>query len=301
MCGCHEVGWEIIEFLLKRGIAFSYFVTLTEEKARQQNVSGYKRFDDLAAAYHIPVYYARKYSLQSQEDLEFFEQNRFDLLIQGGWQRLFPEAILNTLSIGAVGGHGSAEFLPKGRGRSPLNWSLIEGQKRFILQYFLMTPNADDGNVFHYEFFDITEWDDIRTLYYKNALVTARVLLQWIPRLLSGNFTSVPQTGEPTYYPKRSPEDGLINWNQNPLQIYNLVRALTRPYPGAFTLLNKEKVYIWKAQPFDFKIDDPAWRIGEIVKVFHTGDFVVKCFGGTLLVTDYTSPSAEIKEGILFE
>ncbi|HXH18124.1 MAG TPA: formyltransferase family protein [Chitinophagales bacterium] len=302
MCGCHEAGWDIIRFLLKNGIKFSYFVTITEEKALQQKVSGYKSFYNLAQEYRIPVYYAKKYSLKSDEDLRFFSENKFDLLVQGGWQRLFPEDILKTLKIGAIGGHGSADFLPMGRGRSPLNWSLIEGQQRIIMQYFLIKPGVDDGDIFHYDFFDINEWDDIQTLYYKISLLTGRVLLQWIPRLLAGNFSTIPQHGKPSYYPKRNPEDGMINWMQSPTQVYNFIRALTRPYPGAFSFINNKKLMIWKGHPFDSKIDDPSWQIGEIVKIFSSGDFVVKCKGGLFIVTDYEmEDKALLKEGLLFD
>ena len=123
MAGCHETGWDLVKILLEHGIEFSYFVTITEEKATDQKVSGYKSFEDLAAIYHIPVYFAKKYSLKDDLDIAFFRDQQFDLLVQGGWQRLFPEIILETLSIGAIGVHGSMDFLPVGRGRSPIHWS----------------------------------------------------------------------------------------------------------------------------------------------------------------------------------
>ncbi|MBK8606779.1 MAG: hypothetical protein IPN82_08085 [Chitinophagaceae bacterium] len=109
-------------------------------------------------------------------------------MIQGGWQRLFPEEILETISIGAIGIHGSSELLPKGRGRSPINWSIIQNKKRFIIQYFLIKAGVDDGDIFYFESFDINEWDTCRTLYYKNSIVTKRVLVKWIPELLKISF-----------------------------------------------------------------------------------------------------------------
>jgi len=288
MCGCHESGWEAVKYLLEKGIKISRFVTITKEKALKAKVSGYKSFSDLAKKYCIPVYYAKKYSLTAKEDIDFFKKEKFDLLIQGGWQRLFPEEVLDTLRVGAVGVHGSSEFLPKGRGRSPINWSLIEGKKRFIIQYFLIKSGVDDGDIFHYEKFDINKWDDCRTLYYKNSITTKRVLLEWIPKLLNEKITIKPQKGEPTYYPKRTAEDGLINWAKPVFDIYNLIRAVTKPYPGAFTFLKGKKITIWKAQPFDTQIDYKDSDDGEIVEVFDDGNFVVNCNSGLLLVTNYT-------------
>ncbi len=285
MCGCLEAGWESVKGLLENGISFAYFVLITKEKAQEQQVAGYKDFADLANQYNIPIYYVEKYSMKSPRDIAFFQEHQFDLLVQGGWQRLFPDEILQTLSIGAIGVHGSSEFLPKGRGRSPINWSLIEGKKRFIMHYFIIKEGVDDGDVFHYEIFDINEWDTCKTIYYKNAIITQQIMLRFIPKLLKGELITYPQLGEPTYYPKRTPEDGRIDWEKTVFEIYNFIRALTKPYPGAFTFVENEKLMIWQAQPFDTKITYPYAEIGQIVEVFANGDFIVNCNSGLLLVT----------------
>jgi methionyl-tRNA formyltransferase len=262
-------------------------------------ISGYKSFEPLAKQYNIPIRYVKKYSLKEESDLRFFKENKFDLLIQGGWQRIIPEEILNTLRVGAIGVHGSADYLPKGRGRSPINWSLIEDKERFILHYFLMKPGADDGDIFHREIFDINKWDDCRTLYYKSSLITKNVIEKWIPKLLAGDFHVTSQEGEPSYYPKRTPEDGLINWNDSIKQIYNLIRGITYPYPGAFSSLNGEKIIIWRAQPFSLFLDSEDYKYGEVIEVFENEDFLVKCGSGLLLVRDYECKNKPVKGMIL--
>ncbi|WP_417559036.1 methionyl-tRNA formyltransferase [Mesoflavibacter zeaxanthinifaciens] len=299
MCGCHEVGFNSVKNLLENGFSLNYIVTITKEKAEQQNVSGYASFDLLALEYGIPIYYVEKYSMKSEADLAFFKRNNFDLLIQGGWQRLFPGEILKTLSVGAIGVHGSAEFLPKGRGRSPINWSLIEGKRRFILHFFLMKSGVDDGDVFHYETFDINDWDTCKTLYYKNSILTKNILLSFIPKLLDNDYTIIPQVGVPTYYKKRTPEDGIIDWTNTVFVIHNFVRALTKPYPGAFSFVNNEKILFWKVQPFDTRITYPNALEGEIVEIFDSTDFIVQCNSGLLLVTEY-SCKISIQVGQIF-
>ena len=149
-----------------------------------------------------------------------------------------------------------------------------------------MTPGIDDGDVITHEIFDINQWDTCQTIYYKISITQKRILEEFIPKLLSNNFKHIPQTGEPSYYEKRTPDDGLIDWSKSVHEIYNFVRALTRPYPGAFTFLNGQRLNIWKSQPFDPKIKYES-KNGQIVEKFSTGDFVVSCKDGLLLITDY--------------
>ena len=285
-CGCSSAGLEVLDFLISKNFEISHIISLNSQQATQYNVSGYASFDEIARKNNIPIYFPKTYSLKDNDDISFFEKNNFDLLLLGGWQRLIPEIILSKLKIGGIGFHGSSEFLPKGRGRSPVNWSLIEGKTQFILHAFLMTPDIDDGDVITHEVFDINQWDTCQTIYYKISIIQKRILAEIIPKLVSNNFKHIPQTGEPSYYEKRTPDDGLIDWSKSVHEIYNFVRALTRPYPGAFTFLNGQRLNIWKSQPFDSKIKYES-KNGQIVEKFSTGDFIVNCKDGLLLITDY--------------
>ena len=286
VCSCTEFGYEIVDFLLANGISISYLVSLSPEQAIQYKVSGYKSFEPLSKKYNIPIYYPELYSMK-ESDFDFFEKEKFDLLLVCGWQRLIPEKILGTVKICGIGSHGSSELLPKGRGRSPVNWSIIEGKKQFILQLFILTPGVDDGDIVYHETFDINEWDTCKTIYYKTSIVMKKSLLKLIPNILSNDFSRIPQSGEPSFYPKRTPEDGLIDWNKSLTEIHNFVKALTKPYPGAFSFIGKQKIMIWEAQPFDTKITFPDSRYGEVVEKFSSGDLVIRCMDGLLLITNY--------------
>jgi methionyl-tRNA formyltransferase len=285
--GCHIYGRWLLERLVAARWKFDYVVCPTPTMAEAEHISGYEDLEEVAARYHIPVRRPASYALRAPADHEFFEREQFDLLVQGGWQRLFPEKVLQELRIGAIGVHGSSDFLPKGRGRSPLNWSIIEGKQRFINHLFLIKPGIDDGDIFDYDIFDITPFDTIETLFQKDAILTARMLERSIPRLLDGTLKTIPQQGTPSYYQKRSPADGLIDWEELDVwQIHNLVRALTRPYPGAFASLNGAMTTIWKAKVFDTRITYENASYGEVVEVFDE-HLVVNCRGGLLLVEDW--------------
>jgi methionyl-tRNA formyltransferase len=285
--GCHVYGRWLLERLSAAGWHFTHAVCPAPQMAEAEHISGYQDLGAVAARHGIPVYRPSSYSLRAEADHEFFERERFDLLVQGGWQRLFPDKVLRALRTGAIGVHGSSDFLPKGRGRSSLNWSIIEGRQRFIVHLFLIRPGIDDGDIFDYDIFDITPFDSIETLYQKNAIVTARMLERSVPRLLDGTLKAIPQRGTPSYYPKRSPDDGLIDWEELDVwQVHNWVRALTRPYPGAFAVLNGVMTTIWKATVFDTRITYQNASYGEVVEVFDDR-LVVNCRGGLLLVEDW--------------
>ena len=212
MCGNHVGGVPIVLGLLEAGHRFAYFVCQSPAQAEQEGVAGYHDYSSLAREHGIPVHVAERFDLTGPSDLALFREQRFDALVQGGWQRLFPQAVLETLRIGAIGVHGSADPLPKGRGRSPLNWSLIEGRRRFVMQLFLITPGIDDGDTFDTETFDITPFDDVETLYLKYGIVLRNMHLRSLPTLIAGDAEFSPQTGEPSYYPKRTPADARIDW-----------------------------------------------------------------------------------------
>ena len=287
MCGNHVGGEAVVRGLLEAGFEFSWFVAQDREQAAAAGVSGYLDYAPLAEEWGIPVYRPETFTLTSDADVAFFREHRFDILIQGGWQRLFPEMILESLSIGAIGVHGSSDFLPKGRGRSPLNWSLIEGRRRFIMHLFLITPQADAGDVFDVEMFDITEFDDIQTLYWKYAIVLRRMHIRSLPHLLAGTHTTIEQIGEPSYYPKRTPEDARIDWeNMDVWEIYNAVRAQTRPYPGAYGEIDGVLYRLWRCRPFDTRLTYPDAPYGSCVERFD-GKMIVNCRGGLLLLEDF--------------
>lgn len=287
MCGNHVGGLPIVHGMLDAGFDFAYFVCQSPEQAAAEGVRGHFDYGTLAREYGIPIHYAERFDLTGAGDLELFRKERFDALVQGGWQRLFPEAILETLRFGAVGVHGSADFLPKGRGRSPLNWSLIEGRRRFIMHLFLITAGTDEGDVFDVETFDITPFDDIETLYFKYGIVLREMHLRSLPKLFAGAIEPRPQVGTPSYFPKRAPAEGAIDWEEMDVwHIYDFVRAQTRPYPGAFAEIGGHRHRIWRCRPFDTRITYPSAAYGECVERF--GDrLVINCRGGLLLIDEY--------------
>jgi methionyl-tRNA formyltransferase len=286
--GCVDAGYFCAERLIEAGITPSAILSLDAEMAVKAKVSGYRSFFDL------PVDCERRtplcYSMKSQEDVAYFEERRFDLLVVLGWQRLVPDEIIRTLRLGGLTIHGSGPGLPKGRGRSPMNWALVEGFKEFRLSLLGLGEGADNGAIYDTMPFDILPCDDIRTLYYKNAMLSAKMLVKNIPGILSGEVKGVPQDDSlATYYPKRTPEDGRLDWTAAASTVERLVRAVAKPYPGAFTHLGDARITVWKAQVFDTHIKSSG-RHGLVAAVFPDGAFLVECSDLLELILEYDGP-----------
>jgi methionyl-tRNA formyltransferase len=298
--GCKTTTKETIEQLYKDGYRVDYLITLTPEQGERHQVAGYMDLRAFAADMGIKVIVPSTYSLQAVRDQELILPLNIDCLLVIGWQRLIPDWLLKSLSVGAFGMHGSSEPLPKGRGRSPMNWSLIEGKPRFLTHLFKYDVGVDSGEIVAVQEFDINEFDTAETLHFKNRIAMNRLLKVHLPRLLDRTATLTPQPTdvEPTYYPKRTAEDGIIMWEKPAREIYNLVRAVTHPFPGAFTFAGDAKVLVWRAQPFDNKLRYPEAHPGQVVEVFYNGQFVVRAGDSSLLVLEYeVVPTRKIQCG----
>lgn len=288
--GCKHTTLDLILGLERHGYRIDHCVTLDPGTAEKNQVAGYYDLRPFLAEREIPVTVAHKYSLSSTEDREHLVALELDMLLVTGWQRLIPAWWLESLSIGAFGMHGSSRPLPHGRGRSPLNWSIIQHKDVFYTHLFQYLPGVDDGPVVGVQTFDITPTDTCHTLHFKNTVAMTQLCVEHLPALLEGTARLTPQPKEgASYYPKRSGEDGLIYWSDSTRDIDALVRAVTHPFPGAYTYFDddaEQRVLVWRAIPFDARLAWPGTVPGEIVEVFYDGSFVVRTGDSTLLVLE---------------
>lgn len=296
--GSKNTTLECMDHFLKDGFSINLLVTLTPEQGEKYQVAGYMDLCAYAYEKNIPIYHPVNYSMKNDVDTENLLSKKIDCLLVIGWQRLIPEWWLSNLTFGAFGMHGSPEPLPRGRGRSPMNWAIINGKTSFMTHLFKYDPGVDSGEIIGVQKFDITPWDDCNTLHMKNRIAMNRLLKESIPAILSGNAQYIPQPQDitPTYFRKRTSEDGKIEWNDvDMISLHNHIRAQTKPFPGAFSFLenSKERFYFWRAHPFDSHIIFLGTKPGTIVDIFSDNSFLVSVWDGSLRVYDYCVPSGE--------
>ena len=358
-----DQGKHIALHLCKNGLQPSHIVTMSKTYAEENNVCDYVDHSAWVNDFNsglgsesenqIKLYYFTDFSLKHDNDIEFFKDEEFDLMILAGWSPMVPKSIIDTLKIGGLGQHGSSEVLPRGRGRATTNWGMINGSDRLTWNIFFITPRADDGLIVDTRVYGISEYDTIKTLYLKHGIAVKRMLASKLPEILEkgekygellrmkhlanskldvslstdseqknlelrktrehaarydelldelkldrndneadqGLFINVYGVN-PSFFPKRNPVDGEILWGVMYVkEIYNLVRAVTRPYPGAYTFNGGvEKVMVWSAVPFESSFLYPKAKVGEVVEDFGENEgFLVNCSDGNLLVTDWTA------------
>ena len=239
--------------------------------------------------YGIPVHEADSYFLTDEKTRKFMQENEFEIGISMGWQRLIPQSVLDCFRYGIYGFHGNSGYLPFGRGRSPLNWSVILGDTRFNLNLFRYDEKADSPNVFATEMFSITPHDDIRTAQYKNMICSKRLIRKLLAAYESGHIEIRRDSKDfDSWYEKRTAADGKIDFHKRTRDIYNLIRGVAAPFPGAFVYCKEQEVRVWEAHPFDEMIDFSAYAPGEVIDVFD-GKPVVRTVDGSLLIDRYES------------
>lgn len=285
--GVKDTSENIVEFINSEICPVDLVITISPEVTKKNQVSGYKGLSVLTQKYGIPVHEADSYFLTDEKTQKFLEENEFDIGISMGWQRLIPPSVLNKFKYGIYGFHGNCGYLPFGRGRSPLNWSIILGDTRFNLNLFRYDEKADSPNVFATEMFSITPHDDIRTAQYKNQICSKRLIRKLLSAYQEDKITIKTESKDfDSWYNKRSAEDGKIDFHDRTRNIYNLIRGVAAPFPGAFAMLGDEKVTIWAARPFDEMIDFSSYEAGEIIDVFDERA-VVRTVDGSLLIDKY--------------
>jgi len=171
-----------------------------------------------------------------------------DVLFSFYYRRLLNSEILQIPAAGAYNLHGS--LLPAYRGRCPVNWVLVKGEKKTGVTLHRMIEKADAGDMVGQREIRISPEDTALTLYGKLCAGAAELLDDLLPLIKNGTAPRIPQDPEhASYFGGRKPEDGKIDWSWPVERIYNLVRAVTEPYPGAFTGLRESRLFIWRASP----------------------------------------------------
>lgn len=243
LIGSVSSSWHTLDALIRGGVEITGVLGVDESRA--QRVSDYRSLRERAADAGIPFHPFVKVTEPGVED--FLRAHAPDLLWVIGISQLVPDRLIRIARFGGVGFHPT--MLPEGRGRAPVAWTILLGA-RAAANLFFLTDEPDAGDIIVQREVPVLPDDYSEDLIHRTNLVLADTILEVAPLIRSGNLPRTPQDpSRATYYPKRTPADGRIEWSESTEQIYRLIRAAGRPYPGAFTQYQQQKLTVWRARP----------------------------------------------------
>lgn len=223
-----------------------------------------------------------------------------DLIIACGWRTIISNEVLSIPKKGTILLHGS--LLPKYRGFAPITWPIINGDKETGITLFYVNERVDSGDIIGQIKYPIKEEDTSLIIYQKATKGAVSLMRKYIPLIEKNKAPRIKQNEKEAFYSfSRTPEDGLVDWNKPAVKIYNSIRALTKPYPGAFTYYQNKKLFIWKASLIKKKLMYCGinGQIGKIIK--GKGVWVVTGKGILLLETIQPEGGGEINAGDYFK
>jgi methionyl-tRNA formyltransferase len=214
---------------------------------------------------------------------QLWETTLLDLMFVVSWRYMIPASVYRLPRLGTYVFHDS--LLPEYRGFSPTVWAIINGEDHTGVTLFRIADGVDEGDIVDQERLPIDSHETIATVLDRVTQVYLGLLERNLDRLLSANIILVPQdNNRATYTCKRVPEDNLIDWTLSTERIYNLIRAVTFPYPGAYTYVDGREMRIWSARELR---DSKAYvgRVpGRIVEVCPGEGSVVLTGDGSILL-----------------
>ena len=241
---------------------------------------------------NIPYFIAERND--QSEMLNWLKSLSPDVIYCFGWSYLLKEPVLRLPNLGVIGYHPAA--LPQNRGRHPIIWGLALGLPETASTFFFMDEGADSGDILSQQFLPILESDDAYTLYQKLTDTACRQIAEFTPQLITGNFKRRGQDhSKANYWRKRSKEDGKIDWRMSARSIYNLVRALTRPYVGAHFVCNGKEVKVWKTKLAGERTEYANIEPGKILEL-EGQEITIKCGEGILRLIEHDC-SFPLKKG----
>lgn len=275
----HNIGYECLKVLIDDNEEI--VAVVTHEDDPQEEI-WFQSVADLAQAHHLPVYTPSSPNTPAFVDL--VRKLAPDPIFSFYYRRLLSRELLTIPCLGGVNLHGS--LLPKYRGRSPVNWVLINGERETGVTLHYMVEKADAGDIIAQCRVPVEIEDTASTLFHKLTTVAAELLKETISLLKAGTAPRIPQDSRMAMtFGGRRPEDGKVIWQWSAAAIYNLIRAVTHPYPGAFTFHSGKKLYLWAATLNPNCAEERSETPGTIEAVKRGRGMVVSTGDGSLLVT----------------
>ncbi len=275
--GSVKFSYEILKELILKKENVVGVITKQESKFN----SDYADLSILCKQNNIPYIFVK--DVNDLNVINWIKKLNPDVIFCFGWSNLIKKEILSIPHIGVIGYHPTK--LPQNRGRHPLIWTLVLGLDKSASTFFFMDEGADSGDILSQKEFNILYNDDAMSLYNKIIKIAKQQIEEFLPLLKSGNFIKIKQDhSKANYWRKRNKKDGEIVFRMDSKAIYNLVRALTKPYVGAHLIYKEEEIKVWKV--IEEKCLIKNIEPGKIIEV-KDNTILVKCYDNAIRIIEH--------------
>ncbi|MFL6602369.1 MAG: formyltransferase [Steroidobacteraceae bacterium] len=271
--GYHDVGVRCLKALISGGVQVPLVVTVADDPNETQ---WFGSVAATAAEYGITA--ITPADANTPELQRTISDLQPDFIFSFYYRSMLGAPLLRIARRGALNMHGS--MLPKYRGRAPVNWAILRGERETGATLHYMVERADAGEIVDQLAVPILRDDDARDVFAKVTVAAETVLARSLPGLIAGTAPRRTQPIEPgQYFGRRRPEDGRIDWSWPAEQVHNLVRAVAPPFPGAFADVQGERWWVHKTRvAARTTLPNPSARL-----VGSHGQCQVECRDGSVL------------------
>lgn len=240
---CVRLGLSCMKAIHDIGQNLSLVITLPDKIAIKK--AGRVFLDDFCINHDIPL--IKSTHINDEENVNLIKKNKIDWLFIIGWSQIASLEILQSVKYGVIGAHPT--LLPVGRGRSSIPWAILKKLNHTGVTFFKIDQGVDTGPILIQDSINIDNAETATSLYGKIEELHVLLIKKLIPKLLLNNIDLIQQNESfATVWPSRGQEDGEINIFESVWEAERLVRAVTKPYPGAFYFEVNKKIIIWQAR-----------------------------------------------------
>ena len=274
--GTPEISSKVLEGLISNGFNIVALIAQPDRPVGRKKVLMPVPTKVVAERHNIPVYQP----LKIRKEYEFVNELKPDLILTLAYGQIVPQGLLDIPTFGALNLHGS--LLPKYRGAAPIQYALLNNEKKTGMTLMRMVKEMDAGEMFDTEEVEIDEEDNSTSLFNKMGEAALTLALRTIPKFLNGELKGVPQDeSQVTFAPSIKPEEEKIDLNKSKEEIFGQIRALS-DLPGAYLYLNEQKLKVYKSKIVSGEM---IGQVGEIVKA-DKGGLHLQCSNGILALLD---------------
>jgi methionyl-tRNA formyltransferase len=271
---CVQLGLACMEAIYAAGGKLDLALTLTDDKATSK--SGRVFIDDFCAGHGIDLVKVRH--INDEDAIKAIKDREIDWLFIIGWSQIAGQEVLDAPKRGVLGIHPT--LLPEGRGRAPIPNAILKGLTQTGVTLFKLDAGVDTGEILAQEILPIAD-DETATTLYKRVNEAHKTIIHNVwPALVNDTLElKVQDESKATIWEGRTPDDGRITWGMAVEEVDRLVRATTRPYPGAFVKKEDGRILrIWSGRISD--IDHTIADRSELVElsdgIYEALDFEVE-------------------------